>query len=119
MKSNFSSGKSSAAQRKAEPALLTRMSTRPSSWLTESASGDALRTLGHVEGHGAGLAALRRDGGLGRLGALQIDIGDDDPDAHLGEARGDGRAQPAAAAGDDGDTALEVEEPRGIAGGDR
>ena len=76
-------------------------------------------TLGHVEGHGAGLAALRRDGGLGRFGALHIDIGDDDLDADLGEAGGDGRAQPAAAAGDDGDPVLEIEEPGGIAGGHR
>ena len=31
MKSNLSSGKSSAGERNAEPALLTRMSTRPAS----------------------------------------------------------------------------------------
>ena len=79
----------------------------------------ALRTLGHVQGDGAGMSALPLDDGLGRFRSLQIDIGDDDPDPDLRQTRGDCRPQPAAAAGDHGDAPLEIEEPRGIAGGDR
>ena len=52
MKSNFSSGKSSAAQLKAEPALDPDIDAA-FLWLTESASA-VHWSLGHVEGHGAG-----------------------------------------------------------------
>ena len=119
MKSNFSSGKSSAAQRKAEPALLTRMSTRPSSCLTESARATHCARWVTSRATARALPPCAVMVACGRFGALRIDIGDDDLDADLREAGGDGRPQPAAAAGDDGNPALEVEEPGGIAGGHR
>ena len=96
MKSNLSSGNSSAGERNAEPALLTRMSTRPCRSTTRSASASTSAFDGHVEVVGVCHPTLLRDERR-RLGAAGIvDVGKDHRHARLGIADGDGASQPAA-----------------------
>ena len=75
MKLNLSSGNSSAGLRKAEPALLTRMSTRPCVALDACRPARNMRALGDVEIGDLRLAALLGDRGAGLLGARHVHVG--------------------------------------------
>ena len=92
------------------PALLTRMSTRPSCLLRVGDHGGDLGALGHV---GAGVDRLDAEI-LFDAAALLLDrrgvaeAVDDDVGAFLGEGAGDGQADAAGRAGDQRDFAFET-----------
>ena len=116
MKSSLSSGKSSAGERNADPALLIRMSTLPKSRSTLSASATTAVRTRNVEQRGDRFSVLFRDRRVRRLGSGQVHVGDHDRDADLRKTDRHGSAKPAAAAGNDGNPAFQIEQICGIAG---
>ena len=86
------------------PALLTRMSTGPSRPSTVVEEGGEAGSVGDVERQ-----PERRAPELGRggLGGRHVDVADRDAGALAGQRQRDRLADPAAAAGDDGDLAVQ------------
>ena len=90
------------------PALLTRMSTRPSCGhdLAEELFGSGVG--GEVGLEGVGAATGRDDGGGGFIGGAAVAM-DGDSGSALCEAVGDGGAEAAGCSGDEGDLVVETE----------
>ena len=66
-----------------------------------------------------GVTAVPGDGPGDPFGAVDVDVGEDDGHAGLGEADRDRLAEAAAGTGDDGDATGQVEDVAGVAGRDR
>ena len=119
MKSNLSSGNSSAGERNAEPALLTRMSTRPYVSATQSASGVDGRLVGDVEVRTRAVPPWLGDPSRWSPRApSSLTSSEHDRHAGLGIADRDRRAEAAAASGHHCHATREVEQASDEVGGD-
>ena len=117
MKSNLSSGKSSAGAAERRAGAVDQDVDAPASATTSSAAASHGRLVGDVEVLDDGRGALVGDDPGDPFGAGVVDVGEDDGHAGLGEADRDRLAEAAAATGDDGDAAGEVEDVADVVGG--
>ena len=115
IRSNSSSGKSSAGERNAVPALLTRTSARPSSSTTRSASASTACLT--VTSHGSETARPPCSSIVATVAAapVLVHVEHRERRARLCEPFGHRRAEAAAAARDDGDAPIQPKEVGDVA----